>query len=589
MAMLVLKITVVLALGLIVASMLRRVPAAVRHLVLASTLAATVAIPAAGLLMPAVSVPVPDPNAFAVAIADSPLRDRRPVEPSDVVPAAPAVPTAPRYSLSALLYLAWAAGAVICLGSLVIALARLARLRRTAVPWQRGQLLMDSISADDGMRRTIDVARHEAIQAPVTGGFGTSLVLVPREADSWDDQDLRQAFLHELEHIHRHDWSVQVAARALCAVYWFHPLAWLACRRLGLEAERACDDAVVARTEGAAYAQQLVTLAQRVIGAEAVPMLSMARRSDLSVRVRALLDATMPRGRAGRRAVLMSVAAAGVIVAALSPLRVAGASRKTAADDQAPRLPATQSAIARALGDDLIESAQKGNVREVSELLAAGADVNTVIEGDGTALIAAARSNRLEMVTFLVEQGADVNLGVEGDGNPLIMASQRGAREVVQYLLDRGADVNAGVKGDGSPLIVAARSKQLPMVSLLVEHGANVNTAVEGDGNPLIAASASGAGNVVQYLLDHGADIEAIVPSDENALINASANGHLAVVRLLVERGANVNAGVWKENVRQSQDGTWSTFLEYRSPLSSATRNGHRDVVEFLRTNGATR
>jgi ankyrin repeat protein/beta-lactamase regulating signal transducer with metallopeptidase domain len=586
MAMLVLKITVVLALGLIVASMLRRVPAAVRHLVLASTLAATVAIPAAGWLMPAVSVRVPSPSALAVAIADSSVRDRRPIESADVVPAARVVPTAPPYSPSALLYLAWTAGALICLCSLVIALARLARLRRTAVPWQRGQLLMDSISADAGMRRTIDVARHEAIRAPVTGGFGTPLVLVPREADSWDDQDLRQAFLHELEHIHRHDWGLQVAARALCAVYWFHPLAWLACRRLCLEAERACDDAVVARTEGAAYAQQLVTLAQRVTSAEAVPMLSMAGRSDLSVRVRALLDATMPRGRAGRRAVLMSVAAAGVIVAALSPLRAAGASRKTA-DDQAPRLPAAQSAIARALGD-LIESAQRGNVRDVSELLAAGADVNTVIEGDGTALIAAARSDRLEMVTFLVEQGADVNLGVEGDGNPLIMASQRGAREVVQYLLDRGADVNASVKGDGSPLIVAARSKQLPLVSLLVEHGANVNLGVEGDGNPLIAASASGAGNIVQYLLDHGADIEAVVPSDENALINASANGHLAVVRLLVERGANVNAGVWKENVRQSQDGTWSTFPEYRSPLSSAIRNGHRDVVDFLRTNGAT-
>lgn len=586
MAVLLLKITVVLALGLAAASLLRRARAAIRHLVLASTLAATVAIPAAGLLLPTVSVPVPvaASNALAVAIAEPAVRRHLPAEPIGIVSA---TPTMPRYSLSTLLAMGWAAGAVLWLGALALALFRLDRLRRTAVPWPHGQALMERIAAEAGVRRIIDVARHEALGAPVTGGVVTPIVLLPREAESWDEQDLRQAFLHELEHIHRHDWIVQVAARALCALYWFHPLAWITLRQLCLEAERACDDAVVTRVEGAAYAQQLLTLAQRVSTAEAVPMLSMARRSDLSVRVRALLDATMQRGRAGRRAFLASVAAAGVIVAALSPLRAAGAVRM-AADEQTPQRPAAQSAVARALADDLIESAQKGNVREVSELLASGADVNSVIEGDGTALIAAARSNRLEMVTFLVEQGADVNLGVEGDGNPLIMASERGARNIVQYLLDRGADANLGIAGDGSPLIVAARSGRLPLVTLLVERGANVNLAVQGDGNPLIAASARGAIDVVRYLLDHGADIDAIVPGDENALINASQQGHLAVVQLLVQRGANVNAGVWKDNVHQARDGSWSTNPVYRSPLSSALSGGHTEVVEFLRANGAT-
>jgi ankyrin repeat protein len=126
------------------------------------------------------------------------------------------------------------------------------------------------------------------------------------------------------------------------------------------------------------------------------------------------------------------------------------------------------------------------------------------------------------------------------------------------------------------------------MVTLLVERGADINLAVEGDGNPLIAASQRGALDVVRYLLDRGADINAIVPGDENALINASANGHLPVVQLLVERGANVNAGVWKENARQARDGSWSTSPEYRTPLSSALRGGHREVVEFLRAHGAT-
>ncbi len=589
MPLLLLKITLVLTLGLMVTTTLRRTRASVRHLVLVSTFAALVAVPAAGWLMPAVRVPVSSANALAVRVAEPAIRTRESAEPADRVRTVAALP---RYSLSSLLYLVWTAGAVGWLAWLALAVSRLARLRQSSVPWPRGQVLMDRVAPEAGILGAVDVARHEALGAPITGGLGNPMVLLPRDADRWDDQDLQRAFLHELEHIHRRDWIVHIAARALCAIYWFHPLVWIASRRLSLEAERACDDAVLARMEGSEYAQQLVTLAQRVSTAETVPMLSMARRSDLSVRVRALLDATLPRGRAGRRAVFASAVVASLVIAGLSPLRAAvtaaEAGSGTPAGPQAPRRSASQLVVARALGEAIIESAETGDIRRMSDLIARGADVNTVVPGDGSALIAAARTNRLPMVTFLVDQGADVNLAVEGDGNPLIMASEIGGRDVMQYLLDRGADVNASVPGDGSPLIVAARNRQLPLVRLLVERGADVNLAVQGDGNPLIAAAASGAIDVVLYLLDRGADIEAMVPGDENPLINASAQGHLDVVRLLVQRGANVNAGVWVDNHRQARDGSWSTTPEYRSPLSMATKYGHRDVIEFLRARGAS-
>ena len=56
----------------------------------------------------------------------------------------------------------------------------------------------------------------------------------------------------------------QYMARFVCALYWFHPLVWMAWRRLRLEAERACDDAVLRRAEATAYADQLVLLAERL-------------------------------------------------------------------------------------------------------------------------------------------------------------------------------------------------------------------------------------------------------------------------------------------------------------------------------------
>ena len=95
----------------------------------------------------------------------------------------------------------------------------------------------------------------------------------------------------------------------MSACYWFHPLVWIAWRRLCLEAERACDDAVVQCSAHTDYAEQLVSLAERLT-AQPQPALGMAKRSDLSARVSALLDARQRRGQAGAFA-----------AACLSPLR----------------------------------------------------------------------------------------------------------------------------------------------------------------------------------------------------------------------------------------------------------------------------
>jgi hypothetical protein len=65
---------------------------------------------------------------------------------------------------------------------------------------------------------------------------------------------------------------VNCVARVVCAAYWFHPLIWIAWRRLALEVERACDDAVLGRSEAAAYAGQLVGLAERPQSAAEPPL-----------------------------------------------------------------------------------------------------------------------------------------------------------------------------------------------------------------------------------------------------------------------------------------------------------------------------
>ena len=114
-------------------------------------------------------------------------------------------------------------------------------------------------------------------------------------------------------------------------------MVWVAWRRLCLEAERACDDAVLRSGERTDYAGQLVSLARRMSKTHAQPALGMANRSDLARRISAVLDGTQRRGRAGFSAAASTLIAAALIVLAIAPLRAVA---------QSPRKPQSESAPA---------------------------------------------------------------------------------------------------------------------------------------------------------------------------------------------------------------------------------------------------
>lgn len=557
------KATVALAIGLMAVHLSGRARASVRHLLMASTLGVLLAIPLVAAWAPAVTLAVPVPGEPATdaetRAAAVPAEPRRDAVSLDVGAAGAERAIASRsfpLSAASALRLTWAVGLGLLLTALGHALWKVGRIRRGGIPWLSAQALLDRLAAQAGVSRPISVAVHEDVPAPVTCGWRRPAIVLPADAREWPDADVERALVHELEHVRRGDWLVQLAARLVCAVYWFHPLVWVAWRRLCLECERACDDAVVDRMADTEYAAQLVTLASRLSHADAQPVLSMARRSDLSVRVRAVLDRSQLRGRAGASAVAATTLAAAMLALIIAPMRVqavpadAPAAAAAAAAQNRPGVvaPSGRRSVSGALGRALVEAANEGDTDGVVELLDAGADVNAVVRGDGTALLIAARDGDRALVGLLLSRGADVNIGVGGDGSPLIMAAREGHLQIVRTLLERGADINLGVEGDGNALIMAARAGRLAVVQLLLDRGASVNEVVDGD---------------------------------ENAIISASGAGELSVVRLLVSRGGDVNSRVWASGGWPDARGEW------RTPLNQARRGGHTEVVRYLQSVGA--
>lgn len=361
---------------------------------------------------------------------------------------------------------------------------------------------MEPLAVQAGIRRPVAVALHETVRAPLTCGVRRPIILLPEDAPAWSDAELRRAVVHELEHVRRRDWWVHLLARATCVFYWFHPLAWMAYRQLALDAERACDDAVMESEEATQYAEQLVELARRLAGTEREPALAMAARSDLSRRVSALLDARQARGRAGALRIGLVCCGALLVAIGVSPLQFAA--------------------------------------------VAAGAVVaDAAVDQPG-------RSAR---------RSGSESRGVSRGERALVAAAEDGDVEELRWLLEAGANVDAAVYGDGSPLIIAAREGHLAAVTLLLDHGADPNMGVEGDGSPLIMAAREGHLQIVELLLARGAAIDQVVPGDENALIQASGAGELDVVKLLVGRGADVNARVWVDPAFERPNGEWRTPL----------------------------
>ena len=327
-----LEVTVVLALALAGTRLARKSRAAVRHVLLAAAFGVALILPLASMVAPAVSVEVPAAVHAVIAPLDVEPIATTPTQPIDLsVPASPPAPARSWPSLSALLFAAWIVGAVVCLVPVCVGLWQVRSLRKSGVRWRDGDMEIGTVTGPGRLRHRIAVLRHESVPGPMTCGLVHPAIVLPMDAVSWPREDLHRALVHELEHVRRADWVTHCVARVVAACYWFHPVVWMAWRQLVLEAERACDDAVLRESEATAYADQLVVLAQRLSTASNQPQLAMANRRDLTTRVRAVLDGAQPRGRAGAIWVGAAVVICALLVTTMSPLRIVAAASQTAA------------------------------------------------------------------------------------------------------------------------------------------------------------------------------------------------------------------------------------------------------------------
>jgi beta-lactamase regulating signal transducer with metallopeptidase domain/DUF4097 and DUF4098 domain-containing protein YvlB len=346
------KLTILLSLGLVVAVCLRASSPALRHLLLLATLVGAIAFPALILVSPQWRVgllPSTSTARSAASVAGSlgavtpdgtatPTLGPASYTPvdaseatSDVVEksAEPIATTSRAFGGLAdfiSLPVIWVAGFLAVMAWLVIGRGRLRHITRLAWPLDDADwttLLNDEMNVA-GVGRAVQLRSSPAVSTPVTWGWRAPVVLLPEDALDWPQVHRRIVLRHELAHVARADALSQLVAGFACALYWFHPLVWIAERRLRAECERACDDTVVSRgTPAAEYAAHLLEVARsaRAFGAAGFLSVAMARPSQLEGRLLSVLNESRRRIALSRAARVVAVVVAILLLVPLAAFR----------------------------------------------------------------------------------------------------------------------------------------------------------------------------------------------------------------------------------------------------------------------------
>jgi beta-lactamase regulating signal transducer with metallopeptidase domain len=160
----------------------------------------------------------------------------------------------------------WIVGVMLLTLRWVAAMAYLRRLRRNvslAVPpdWERALLnLKRRIRVSAPIRLSISTLA----QAPSVIGWLRPVILMPAAALAGLDAPALEAVLaHELAHIRRHDYLVNLLQAVVDTLLFYHPAVWWVSKQIRIERENCCDDmAAEACGDRVIYARALVDLEQ---------------------------------------------------------------------------------------------------------------------------------------------------------------------------------------------------------------------------------------------------------------------------------------------------------------------------------------
>lgn len=252
-----------LALAAFVITRAFRLDASGRYAVGIATLAAMLASPIVTLVvMPKSSVATASISTVSPPAPVEPQTQPAPAPSPTSVPAGEPVPAS--FRATTLLLAAWLIGVMVfslrLIGGWVVARRMVTRAVRPVAP--DIALLARRIAGRLALDRLVRIVESQTVSVPVMVGWLKPVILLPVVAVSGlTPTQLEALIAHELAHVRRHDYLVNLLQAAVETLLFYHPAVWLMSKQVRVEREHCCDDLVVGVCDRLDYVSALTDLA----------------------------------------------------------------------------------------------------------------------------------------------------------------------------------------------------------------------------------------------------------------------------------------------------------------------------------------
>ena len=263
----------------------------------------------------------------SATVADTP--EALPTAQPDVSPEPPVL----ALTLADGLFFLWLLGAAGSLTWHLAAYGRFARRVRRSLSPPTPEAL--ALFAPLRTGRRVELAASDQVDTPMLIGMLRPVIVLPRDGPALRDRDLSAVLRHELTHCKRGDVLYKWLVVVVTALHWFNPLVhWLG-RRIALDCELSCDEAVLSALppeERVGYGEMLLALAaRRRLPAGVTATTLCEEKKQLKARLQGILSYRKP-----SRAVLCGALVLGLVLTCC-----ACGVLDLAEDSAAPSTPAT--------------------------------------------------------------------------------------------------------------------------------------------------------------------------------------------------------------------------------------------------------
>ena len=143
-----------------------------------------------------------------------------------------------------------------------------------------------------GIKRKVQIWISELVSSPVTIGFLKPVILIPLAAiNQLSPQQLEAVLLHELAHIKRNDYFINLIINIIQTILYFNPFVTAFIKITESEREKSCDEMVLQfQYNSHEYASALLTLEKANHKNQFLALPASGAKSDLLHRVETILN-----------------------------------------------------------------------------------------------------------------------------------------------------------------------------------------------------------------------------------------------------------------------------------------------------------